>query len=210
MNDLGELYSPTLSAQDYTLKYIKYLSELLSDIDFQSVEEVIKVFQDARSNGKTIFFVGNGGSAAACSHFSEELSLGTFMEGKKPFKTLSLADNITYITALGNDIGYEDIYTGQLRCLLNKGDIVVGISGSGNSLNIIKAIDYSNSNGGITVGLVGSDGGKIKDICQYCIHIKTKKGVYGPVEDVHLILEHIISTYLMFKIREEVVDKYEN
>lgn len=203
MNELGEIYSDSSSGKDYTLRYVKYLSELLEDIDFKSVEEVIKLFQNTRVKGKTIFFIGNGGSAATCSHFSEDLSLGAFIEGKKPFKTISLADNGPCVTALSNDIGYDDVFTGQLRCLMNKDDVVVGISGSGNSPNLVKAMKYANAHGGITVGLLGFDGGKMKNLCKYCILVNTKKGVYGPVEDMHLILAHIISTYLMFKVREE-------
>lgn len=203
MNNLEDIYSGTQSVNDYARRYVHYLSELLKNIDFQSIEDVIKVFQNARSNDKTLFFIGNGGSAATCSHFSEDLSFGTFIEKKRPFKTLSLVDNTSYMTALGNDIGYEDVFTGQLRCLLNKDDVVVGISASGNSPNVVKALGYANAHGGITVGLLGFDGGKMKEICQHCIHIKTKNGVYGPVEDLHLVLVHIIGTYLMFKIREE-------
>lgn len=203
MNDLKDIYLDCPSGKKYTQRYVKYLSELLSNIDLGNIEKVIKLFHDARANGKTIFFVGNGGSAATCSHFSEDLSLGAFVDGKKPFKTISLTDNSPYITALGNDIGYDDIFVGQLRCLMNKGDVVVGISGSGNSPNLVKAMKYTNAHGGITVGLLGFDGGKMKDICKYCICVKTKKGAYGPVEDMHLIIEHIISTYLMFKVEEE-------
>ena len=200
MNDLKEIYFNCPSGKEYTKRYVKYLSELLSNIGFEDIEKVIKLFQDARNNGKTIFFAGNGGSAATCSHFSEDLSLGAFINGKKPFKTISLTDNSPYVTALGNDIGYDDIFVGQLRCLMNKGDIVVGISGSGNSPNLVKTMEYANAHGGITVGLLGFDGGKMKDLCKYYIHVKTKKGIYAPVEDIHLILAHIISTYLMFKV----------
>lgn len=203
MNNLEDIYAGTQSFNDYARRYVQYLSELLKNMDFQSIEDVVKVFQNARFNDKTIFFIGNGGSAATCSHFSEDLSLGTFIEKKKPFKTISLIDNASYMTALGNDVGYEDVFTGQLRCLLNKDDVVVGISASGNSSNVVKALEYANTHGGITVGILGFDGGKLKDICQHYIHIETKKGVYGPVEDLHLVLVHIIGTYLMFKIREE-------
>jgi len=203
MNELGEIYFRSSSSKDYAQRYIKYLSELLLDLDFTSVEKVVDIFLDARSKGKTIFFIGNGGSAATCSHFSEDLSLGAYSEGKRVFKTLSLTDNVPYITALGNDVGYEDIFVGQLRCLLTEGDIVVGISGSGNSPNVVKALEYAKAHGGITIGLIGFDGGKMKQICDYCIHARSKKGVYGPVEDIHLILEHIISTYLLFKVQKE-------
>jgi D-sedoheptulose 7-phosphate isomerase len=164
---------------------------------------IINLLLEARERDNTIFLIGNGGSAATCSHFSEDLSLGTYEEGIKPFKTISLTDNTPYITALGNDIGYENAFLGQIRCLLNKDDIVIGISGSGNSLNLIKALKYANEKGATTIGLLGFDGGKMKDICSHNVIVETKRGMYGPVEDMHLILVHIICTFLMYKIKEQ-------
>ena len=197
MNKIEEIFSRSQVEENYAKHYISYLSELLFDLDFKAIEKVVEVFQNVRANGKTIFFVGNGGSASTCSHFAEDLALGTKVEGKEPFKALSLTDNVAYITALGNDKGYENIFAGQMRSLFKKGDVLVGISASGNSPNVIRAIEYANNNGGISIGFLGFDGGKMKDICQYYIHVKTEKGVYGPVEDIHLVLVHIISTYLL-------------
>jgi len=198
MNELEDIYKKSSSGKDYTKRYLDLLSDIISKIDTSSVDKVIKLFLKCREDGKTIFIIGNGGSAATSSHFSEDLSLGAYDKNKRPFRTISLTDNASYITALGNDEGYENVFVGQLRCLLNKGDMVVSISGSGNSPNLLEAIDYANENGAITVGLVGFDGGKMKDKCKHCIHVKTKKGLYAPVEDIHLILAHIISTYLMY------------
>jgi len=203
MNKIEEIFSKSQSGEDYGKHYVSYLSELLLGLDFEAIEKVIEVFQKARANGKTIFFIGNGGSAATCSHFAEDLSYGTQMEGKEPFKALSLTGNVAHMTAIANDGGYENIFVGQLKNLFEQGDVIVGISGSGNSLNVIKAIEYVNSNGGISIGLLGFDGGKMKEICHYYIHVKTMKGEYGPVEDIHLILGHLITTYLKSKIRGE-------
>lgn len=203
MNKIEEIFSVVESGEDYAKRYVSYLSELLRNLDFKAIDKVIEVFQNARANGKTIFFVGNGGSAATCSHFAEDLALGTFLAGKKPFKAVSLTDNVAYITALGNDEGYENVFVGQMRILFEEEDLLVGISASGNSPNVIKAIEYANSHGGISIGLLGFDGGKMRDICHHCVHIKTMKGEYGPVEDIHLILGHLISTYLKFQITEE-------
>jgi len=203
MNKIEEIFSRSQTGEDYAGNYVSYLSELSVNLDFKTIEEIIEVFQNVRANGRTIFFVGNGGSAATSSHFAEDLALGTFMAEKRPFKALSLTDNVAYSTALGNDEGYENIFVGQMRNLFEEGDVLVGISASGNSANVIRAIEYANDNGGISIGFLGFDGGKMKKICHHCIHIKTMKGEYGPVEDIHLILNHIISTYLMFRIREE-------
>lgn len=203
MNKLERLFTGSQSGSDYARRYASYLSELLSQLDFQAVDKIVEVFLKARANGNTIFFVGNGGSAATCSHFAEDLALGTFINGKKPFKALSLTENTPYITALGNDEGYEDVFVGQLRVLFNAGDILFAISGSGNSPNLVKAIEYATSKGSTTIGIIGFDGGRLKNICHHCVHIETREGEYGPVEDIHLILAHIVSTYLMFKLREE-------
>ncbi|MCL0102757.1 SIS domain-containing protein [Dehalococcoidia bacterium] len=202
MNNLEKIFSESRSVRDYAKGYVSYLSELLTSLNSQAIEEIIEVFQNVRANGKTIFFAGNGGSAATCSHFAEDLSYGTMAEGKKPFKALSLTDNAAYMTAVANDEGYENIFVRQLRNLFNTGDVLVAISGSGNSPNVVKAIEYANSKGGITIGIVGFDGGKVKNICHHCVHIKTMKGEYGPVEDIHLILAHLVTTYLGFKLRE--------
>jgi len=202
MNDLSEIYSGCKSSIEYSSRYLKYLANLFSEINLEDINKIVDLFQQARKDGKNIFFIGNGGSAATCSHLSEDLSLGTYSKGIKSFKTISLTDNTPYITALGNDIGYENAFLGQLRCLLNKGDVVVGISGSGNSPNLIKALEYANLHNAITVGMLGFDGGKMKDICKYNLIVKTKKGMYGPVEDMHLIIGHMICTYLMYKIKE--------
>lgn len=203
MNKIEEIFAKAQSGEDYAKRYLSYLSELLCVLDFKAVEKVIEVFQSARANGKTIFFVGNGGSAATCSHFAEDLALGTFIAGKTPFKALSLIDNPAYISALGNDEGYENIFVGQMRNLFTKGDILVGISASGNSPNVIKAIEYANDNGGISIGFLGFDGGKMKEICYHYINVKTEKGEYGVVEDIHLALSHLITTYLKFVIDRE-------
>jgi len=202
MNDLSDIYNGCKSVKEYYSRYLNFISNLCSTIDLDEIDKVIDIFLQARKEEKTIFFIGNGGSAATCSHFSEDLSLGTYSKEIKPFKTISLTDNTPYITALGNDIGYDNAFIGQLRCLLSKGDVVVGISGSGNSPNLIKALEYANSKGATTIGILGFDGGEMKELCKHNLVVKTKKGMYGPVEDMHLIIVHIICTYLMYKIKE--------
>jgi D-sedoheptulose 7-phosphate isomerase len=203
MNNLDEIFSESQSGRDYARRYASYLSELLRSLDVEAIHKTIEIFQEARAQGNTIFFIGNGGSAATCSHFAEDLEYGTRTEGKEPFRVLSLVDNTAYITAVGNDEGYENVFLRQLQSHFLAGDVLVAISASGNSPNVIKAVEYANGNGGITIGMTGFDGGKLKHICHHCCHVKTVKGAYGPVEDVHLVLGHIISTYLMYMLRKE-------
>ena len=203
MNNLDKIFSESQSGRDYAKRYASYLSELLGSLDFEAIEKTITIFQNARADGKTIFFVGNGGSAATCSHFAEDLEYGTRIEGKKSFRVQSLTDNTAYITAVGNDEGYENIFLRQIESHFSAGDVLVGISASGNSPNVIKAVEYANNNGGTSIGMVGFDGGKLKEICHHCCHVITIKGAYGPVEDIHLVLDHIISTYLMYMLKQE-------
>jgi D-sedoheptulose 7-phosphate isomerase len=202
MNNMDRIYKAPISGAEYASSYTAYLSELMAKLDFGTIENVIDLFWKARTNDKTIFFIGNGGSAATCSHFAEDLVGGTVVEGKRLFRALSLVDNNAFLTALGNDEGYDQIFVWQLRSLLSEGDIVVAISGSGNSPNLLRAVEYTNANGGITVGIVGFDGGELKKICHHNIHAIATKGEYAPVEDIHLVLGHIICTYLMYKVRE--------
>ena len=181
---------------DYAGNYIKRLVDLLESLNRQEIERVIELFLDARERGATIFFLGNGGSAATACHFANDMGVCASPEGKKPFRAISLAANMSYVTCLGNDIGYENIFTGQLRNLMQVGDIVVGISASGNSPNAVNALDYANQNNAVSVAIVGFDGGAMAQKAKFVIHVKSEKGEYGPVEDVHMVLDHLISTYL--------------
>lgn len=206
MNNLEKIYEDNPDPKGYCSGYISYLYDLLDNISIEDVEKIIYLFLKAKEQGKKIFFVGNGGSAATSSHFTEDLSMGTYSEGQKPFKAISLTDNVAYITALGNDEGYEKSFLGQLRTLFDPGDIVLGISASGNSPNVLEALNYANENNGTTIGFVGFDGGKMKNICDYVVHIDTRKGEYGSVEDIHLVLVHLICTYLKYKLKKPTIE----
>ena len=187
------------SPVDYLRGYGRYLSHLLSRLDYGAVGEVIKVFSQARERDSTIFFVGNGGSAATASHFSQDLGEVGRKTGGPCFRTLSLTDNVSFITAMGNDYGYEAIFTGQLSNLFKRGDVLVAISASGKSRNVVQAVKLVKQLGGITVGLVGFDGGDLLKMCDYVVHVVANKGEYGPVEDIHLVLDHMITSYLMWR-----------
>lgn len=184
---------------DYLRGYERYLSQLLAGLDYNAISEVIDVFNQARDRDATIFFVGNGGSAATASHFAQDLGEVGRKTGSPSFRTLSLTDNVSFITAMGNDYGYETIFTCQLSNLFRKGDVLVAISASGNSPNVIQAAEMARELGGITIGLVGFDGGELLKICNHVIHVGTNKGEYGPVEDIHLVLDHMITSYLTWR-----------
>jgi len=185
-----------VAGEEYACSYLERLISLLQRLDRQAVAQVIELFLKARDKGNTIFFLGNGGSAATAAHFANDLGFCASPEGHAPFRALSLTSNNAFITCLANDMGYENIFSWQLRNLMRPGDVVVGISASGNSPNAVKALQYAAEHGGIPVALVGFDGGVMKDIAQYVIHVENEKGDYGPVEDIHMVLDHLISNYL--------------
>ena len=179
-----------------------HFTQILSELDLSSIEKFIGLLLSARKEGKNVYFIGNGGSAATASHFANDLAIGTRSKNL-PFKVMSLTDNSSVITAIGNDYGYEQVFVKQLEACLGSGDLLVAISASGNSPNILKAVEYTKENNGITIGLTGFDGGELKKIVDHVLHVPTVKGDYGPVEDVHMILDHVVGNYLMQMCREE-------
>ena len=184
------------SGPEFARAYVERLIAILRGLDYAAVGCVIDLFLEARAAGNTIFFLGNGGSAATACHFANDFGFCASPEGHTPFRCLSLTANSSVITCLANDIGYENIFSWQLRNLMRPGDVVVGISASGNSPNAVNALEYASENGGIPVAIVGFDGGRMKEIAQHVIHVETDKGEYGPVEDVHMVLDHLITKCL--------------
>lgn len=194
MNNLDRIFTKDPAA--FAAAYVEYLSAVLKGIDIDAIGRFIETLLDARERGASIFFIGNGGSAATASHFANDLGIGT-NSYDKPFRAISLTDNQAIVTAVGNDFGYEEIFVRQLRILGRKGDIVVGISASGNSINLLKAFEYAKSAGIKTVAITAFDGGKMKQTADDGIHVATALREYGPAEDAHMILDHLISAYLL-------------
>ena len=194
MNNIDKIY--TSDIRKFASDYLSYLNEVLTSIDVKEIEKFVLTLLDARERGATIFFIGNGGSAATSSHFANDLSIGT-NSFDKPFRVVSLTDNQAIITAIGNDFGYEEIFIKQIQVLGKSGDVVVGISASGNSPNLLKAFDLAKKVGIKTVAITAFDGGKMKRIADEGIHVQTGLKEYGPAEDAHMILDHLIGAYLM-------------
>ena len=186
---------------NFAQNYIGQLKQTLDGLPLTQINEIKDILLDAYSKNKRIFIIGNGGSAATASHFACDLSKGTTIgnpDMKKRFKVIALTDNIPLLTAWGNDADYSQIFVEQLKNLLDKDDVVIAISGSGNSENILKAVEYANEKGALTIGLTGFAGGKLKDIAHKCL-IVSSDSMEG-IEDIHLILEHLICSWL----REEL------
>ena len=172
--------------------YLERLKNTLDNLDRDEIETFIQVLNQAREKGNNIFIIGNGGSAATASHFVCDFNKGAsyMVDDKKRFKFICLNDNTAINMAYANDVSYDDIFVEPMKNFFNKGDVVIGISGSGNSKNVVKAIEYANQNGGITVGLTGYDGGKLKQICKHSINANIDDMQIS--EDVHMILCHLI------------------
>jgi len=176
---------------DYKNDIINYFAKLKETIDLISIDDfnkVIEVLEEGREAEKSIFVMGNGGSAATASHYVCDFNKGIAVTGKKNYKFICLNDNIPTLMAIANDLSYEDIFVEQLKTYFKAGDIVLGISGSGNSMNVIKALEYANNNGGITIGFTGYNGGKMIKICQYNVHIPVND--MQITEDLHMVLDH--------------------
>lgn len=194
MNNLDRIFTKDPVA--FAGAYLEYLNSVLKGIDTAEIGRFIQTLLDARERGATIYLIGNGGSAATASHFANDLAIGT-NSYDKPFRVISLTDNQAVITALGNDLGYEEIFVRQLRVLGVAGDVVVGISASGNSPNLVRTFEYAKSAGIKTVALTAFDGGKMKQMADECVHVPTAPKEYGPAEDAHMVLDHLVGAYLM-------------
>ncbi len=175
--------------------YIDSIMDVLDRLrkgQMDSLLKVIKTLREAREEDRTVFIMGNGGSAATSSHFVSDLAKGTIVEGEKRFRTIALTDNIPIITAWSNDSDYSDIFVEQLKNLLRPGDVVIGISGSGNSKNVLKAVEYAKEHGATTIGFVGYSGGKLKEMVD--IYILADIHYMQKAEDVHMLLEHMLTS----------------
>ncbi|MBT5048653.1 MAG: SIS domain-containing protein [Rhodospirillaceae bacterium] len=203
IDDLNDAHAGSPAA--YARAYLDYLATCFDSIDCAEIERFVQLLLDVRKNDRTVFFIGNGGSAATASHFANDLSIGTRTGGDSPFRTVSLTDNMAVITALANDEGYESIFTDQLKVQMRAGDSVVAISASGNSPNIIAAVDYAKTRNATIVGLTGFDGGALRDKSDISLHVQTARGEYGPVEDIHMIFDHLIGSYLIALVKREAM-----
>lgn len=181
---------------DFAKGYVAYVADVLGAINPHEIAAFIATLLDARERDATVFFIGNGGSAATASHFSNDLTIGTRTTGR-PFRVISLTDNVALMTAIANDFGYEQVFERQLGILLKPGDVVVAISASGNSPNLVRAIEFARKAGAKTVGLTAFDGGQLRALVDVPVHVPTHKGEYGPAEDGHMVLDHLVTAYLM-------------
>ncbi|MGB4065209.1 MAG: SIS domain-containing protein [Azonexus sp.] len=183
--------------QAFISGYLEKMIESLRQIDQAVVAQIISAFEACYEKKGSIYIIGNGGSAATASHMANDFSCGLKLRGIRDFNVLSLVDNVPVCTAIANDIGYENIFYAQLKDRLKGMDILLAISCSGNSGNILKAVHYARSSGTMVIGLTGFEGGALRDLSDINFHVATDKGEYGIVEDIHMMLDHIIFSYFL-------------
>ena len=174
------------SAQDY----LSRLERLLDDFDCSQVDEAVEVIAAAWQQGRQIITLGNGGSSMTALHFINDWNKSVFMATGKPFRGRSLVDNLGLVMSYGNDVSFQDIFVEQLKNILQPGDLVIAISGSGNSENVIRAVRYANEHGGVTLGLRGYRGGRLKELAQHVVWVDVDDMQLS--EDLHAIFGHIV------------------
>ena len=188
---------------NYIQDIADYFEKVKSTIDKISKEDLntlLNLLNKARDEGRFVFVCGNGGSASTASHYCCDFNKGISSEQRTKFRFVCLSDNVPSMMAFANDFSYEEIFVGPLRNLFNPGDYVIGISGSGNSENVIRALRYANENGGITIGITGYDGGIVKQISHYNVHVPVMDMQVS--EDMHLMINHCMMS-LLCKYGEE-------
>jgi D-sedoheptulose 7-phosphate isomerase len=204
MNEIDRIF--TMDAAGFAASYIEHHCKVMRRIKVEEIAAFIAALLDARERGATIFFVGNGGSAATASHFANDLAIGT-ESYKKPFRALSLCDNQAVITAVANDTSYDEIFERQLMVLAKAGDVLVGISASGNSPNLVRAFQYALEHDIGTIAITAFDGGKMKQMAVSGVHVPTEPKEYGPAEDGHMMLDHLVGAYLMRAVKSVTQSK---
>lgn len=185
-----------MDSKEFAAKYLDQCLETLKSLPLDEIAEMIDTLDQARKRGSQVFLCGNGGSAGTASHMANDLGKGSsaIPDGKR-FRVISLVDNIPWITALANDLDYSEVFQEQLKNLAQAGDILVAISGSGNSPNVIKAVQWSNDNGLTTIGLTGVPGGKLVNLCRFPIQVNSSH--MGQIEDGHFLIQHLVGYFFM-------------
>ena len=179
--------------KDYTAEIAKYIEnevEVLHALDVNALNDVLNLLERTLESENMIYIMGNGGSAATASHFQNDFNKGVSEYTEKKFRFLCLNDNVPTVMAIANDIGYDEIFRFQLRGKLRPGDVVIGISGSGNSKNILNAVEYAKECGNVVVGITGFSGGKLRNLADYSLHAPVNS--MQITEDVHMVFDHLM------------------
>ena len=198
MAELITSWQNAQSGRELLADHVNSLATMISGLDLSSTEEAALLIDQVTQEKGVIYIMGNGGSAATALHMSTDLSWGRRQGDVNRPRAICLAANSPIMTALANDVSYDEVFTEQLINFFNEGDLLVLISASGNYENLLQAARFARQHGGRSIGIVGVDGGKLKAICDVSVHIPTPTGAYELVEDVHHAVCHMIANYLKF------------
>lgn len=179
-----------MTIQEKTVEYKQLILSTVDDFDFAQIEPAARLIRETWQADRQIFTIGNGGSAAVAVHMAADFSKNVVKSGERFPRIMSLCANSSAVTALGNDCGYEETFSGQLRNFMDPDDLVIAISSSGNSPNIVRGVEFAHGVGGKVIGMSGFDGGKLKQLADVSLHVPVK--IYEVVEDVHSIFCHAI------------------
>ena len=183
---------------DIVETYLTELETAIANLSRDGIRAVVAALAEVWERSGTAYIIGNGGSASTASHMMNDLMKFTSIEGRQRFRAVALTDNVPLMTALGNDVAFEDIFVEPLRNLIGPDDALIALSGSGNSPNILKAIEYANSVGATTIGLCGSPGGRLATLAKLVVRVPADR--IGQQEDGHLILNHVVASALREQI----------
>lgn len=194
--------SSSLRLSDFVDDYLGRLKQTIDEIAVPRVEAIGDVLFRTYRDGKQVFIIGNGGSAATASHMACDLAKNTISPNQQRFRVLSLGDNLPMISALANDIGYEHVFSEQLVNLIRPGDVLISITASGNSPNIVRAMEYARFRAATNIALLGFDGGRALELADEYVLVPSSD--YGIIEDMHMVLDHVLTEY--FKARLALVE----
>lgn len=180
-----------------TRAYLQRFRALLDTIDLAAVQDAIDTLRTARDDRRTIFVAGNGGSAATAAHLANDLGKATRVSRQQPIRVQCLSDNIPWFSALANDEGYERVFAGQLENFAVAGDVLIVISASGNSTNLVRAAELARAREVRTIGLLGFDGGALRGMADHVLWVPSEPGEYGPVETVHAVIADLLTSALV-------------
>ena len=181
--------------------YLMQLQDTVANLSSELIDQVITILLEAAHSEKKIFICGNGGSASTASHFACDLAKNTIVPGAPAFRVIALTDNMALMTAWANDTDYANVFAAQLNPLVEPGDVVIGISCSGNSGNVLNAMAVARHHGATTIGLTGDEGGQLPEMTDLCIRVPSPR--IEQQEDVHLILEHCICAAIRDRLTEQ-------
>lgn len=184
---------------EFVSSYRKGLAGCFDELSLGKFDRIVEIFLRAQREARQVFFLGNGGSASTASHMAVDFGKGTFVQGHQRLRAIGLTENVSLLTAWANDANYESVFEEQLENLLDPKDVVVAISASGNSLNVIRAVELARKRGAVTIGLIGFGGGELKGLVDIDITVSSRN--YGQVEDFHLSVNHMLSQYVKEEIR---------